>query len=173
MKVERLVSLVSLIFILLKKKRVTAKYLSDYFGVSLRTVYRDIESLEQAGVPVASYQGAQGGYELVEGYRIDKPFISSKEASVIVEVLKGVNRVFEDFELESFFNKMESGPVGISNFAFDMRTWGMKEDFKQKLNELNKAIDSRHIIEFDYANNQGEISRRRAKPYKKLLKGSS
>lgn len=58
MKIDRLLSIVIL---LLKKNRVQAKELADLYEVSIRTIYRDIEAISMAGIPVVTYQGANGG----------------------------------------------------------------------------------------------------------------
>lgn len=67
MRVDRLLSI---ILILLNKGNVTGQALADYFEVSLRTIYRDIDKLCAAGVPVASAGGKGGGYYIMEDYDI-------------------------------------------------------------------------------------------------------
>jgi len=170
LKIERLISI---IFILLRMKKVTAKYLSDTFGVSKRTIYRDIETLESAGIPIISFQGMDGGFELVEGYRIDKPFLSIKEASTIVSVLNGIKKVVEDVDVENLYKKLDGVCAEDSNFYFDMRSWAMNTESKEKANEINKAISIKRLIEFEYVNNYGEISVRKVGPIKIVLKASS
>ncbi len=59
MKIERLLATT---IMLLNRRKVTAKYLSDYFGVTVRTIYRDVETLNSSGIPVVSYQGYEGGF---------------------------------------------------------------------------------------------------------------
>ena len=65
MKIDRLISI---IMILNNKERVTAKELSERFEVSIKTIQRDIETIEMAGIPIVSYKGHEGGYEIIEGY---------------------------------------------------------------------------------------------------------
>ena len=69
MKIDRLVSI---IMILLDKKRIGARELADKFEVSTRTVYRDIEAINMAGIPVCSTSGVGGGFEIMSGYKMDK-----------------------------------------------------------------------------------------------------
>ena len=71
MKVDRLVSI---IMILLDKKRVGAQELADMFEVSPRTIYRDIDAINMAGIPVRSTAGVGGGFEIMQEYKIDKRF---------------------------------------------------------------------------------------------------
>lgn len=69
MKVDRLVSI---IMILLEKKRVSAQELADRFEVSPRTVYRDIDAISMAGIPIRSTSGVGGGFEIMPDYKVDK-----------------------------------------------------------------------------------------------------
>ena len=69
MKVDRLVSI---IMILLEKKRIGAQELADRFEVSPRTIYRDIDAINMAGIPVRSTSGVGGGFEIMPEYKMDK-----------------------------------------------------------------------------------------------------
>ena len=69
MKVDRLVSI---IMILLDKKRIGAQELADMFEVSLRTIYRDIDTINMAGIPVCSVPGVGAGFEIMQKYKIDR-----------------------------------------------------------------------------------------------------
>ncbi len=170
MKVERLISI---IFILLRMKKVTASYLSDTFGVSKRTIYRDIETLENAGIPIVSFQGTDGGFELVDGFKIDRTFLSTKEASTIISVLNGIKNVVEDVDIENLYQKLNGVDAEGSNFYLDLRSWGMSQDTREKANKINMAISSKRLIAFEYVNNFGEHSNRRVGPVKIVLKASS
>ncbi len=78
MKVDRLVSI---IMILLDKKRIGAKELADMFEVSPRTIYRDIDAINMAGIPVCSTSGVGGGFEIMQEYKIDKKVFSITDLS--------------------------------------------------------------------------------------------
>ena len=69
MKIDRLVSI---ILILLDKKRIGAQELADMFEVSPRTIYRDIEAIILAGIPIQSTSGVGGGFEIMQDYKIEK-----------------------------------------------------------------------------------------------------
>ncbi|PGD61546.1 transcriptional regulator, partial [Bacillus toyonensis] len=64
MKLERLISI---IFKLLNNEILSASSLADEFQVSPRTIYRDIEAICAAGIPVVSYQGTNGGFGIIKG----------------------------------------------------------------------------------------------------------
>lgn len=65
MKLDRLLAIT---MILIQRRRIPAKELADMFEVSVRTIYRDIEAINQAGIPIVSYQGANGGIGIMENY---------------------------------------------------------------------------------------------------------
>lgn len=78
--------IVAILIQLQSKRIVKAQDLADRFDVSLRTIYRDIRSLQTAGVPIASEAGI--GYELVEGYRLPPVMFTREEASSFVAAEK-------------------------------------------------------------------------------------
>ena len=75
MKVDRLVSI---IMILLDKERIGAQELADMFEVSPRTIYRDIDAINMAGIPVRSISGVGGGFEIMQNYKLDSVYFRSK-----------------------------------------------------------------------------------------------
>jgi len=76
LKIDRLLSI---LLLLLKRDRVTAPELAAYFETSLRTIYRDMEALCLAGIPVCSEQGTGGGYYLMPGFTLDRQVLKVDE----------------------------------------------------------------------------------------------
>ena len=85
MKIDRLIGILS---ILLQKEKVTAPYLADKFEVSRRTINRDIEDICKAGIPIVTTRGVNGGISIMEGYRMDKTLLTSREMQSILAGLR-------------------------------------------------------------------------------------
>ncbi len=80
MRLERLLAIV---MYLLNRKRATAKELARHFEVSVRTIQRDVDALSAAGFPVFAWQGRQGGYELLDTFKMDRNFLTSQELEIL------------------------------------------------------------------------------------------
>ena len=105
MKIDRLLGIVIL---LLNRKKMTAGELAEYFEVSERTIYRDIESLGRAGIPVTGYQGSGGGLGILEGFTLDRQLITKSEISSMITGLKGLSSIFDDERYITAREKMEN-----------------------------------------------------------------
>ena len=76
MKIERLIGILS---ILLQEDKTTAPELAERFEVSRRTINRDIEDLCKAGIPIRTVQGTGGGISIMDGYRMDRTILTSRD----------------------------------------------------------------------------------------------
>lgn len=90
MQIHRLFQIV---YILLDRKIVTAKELADYFEVSTRTIYRDVETLSGAGIPVYMNKGKGGGITLLPEFVLNKAVITEKEKEEILSSLNAIGAV--------------------------------------------------------------------------------
>lgn len=88
MKIDRLVSI---IMMLLNKERISAQKLAVMFEVSPRTIYRDIDTINMAGIPVRAASGVGGGFEIMPEYKMDKTFFSSDDLSVLLMGLSSLS----------------------------------------------------------------------------------
>ncbi|WP_335869616.1 helix-turn-helix transcriptional regulator [Bacillus sp. 2205SS5-2] len=121
--------MIRIVIKLLNNKRVTAKQLAEEFEVSVRTIQRDIDSINIAGIPVIFYKGAHGGYGLVEGYKLTSHFLNEIEHKLLMTSLYGVYSAYDDTQVKMLIEKfsvMRSTPLSTSpsSVQFDFSGWG-------------------------------------------------
>ncbi|MBR2564287.1 MAG: YafY family transcriptional regulator [Paenibacillus sp.] len=176
MKLERLLAIVVL---LINRGRLQAKDLADRFEVSIRTIYRDIDTLGQAGIPVVTYQGASGGIGLAEGYRLDRNLLTDKDLASIVTALRSISTSHTNAARELLVEKLSSIVPEAKNedfqasthrFIVDYSTWTHPEALQQKLNVIDQGIDQFQCIRFAYCNAEGAQSYRTVDPHTLVLK---
>lgn len=172
MKINRLLEIT---IILLNKGTVTAKELAARFGVSTRTIYRDIDVLSLSGVPVYMTQGSGGGISLLEDYALDKTLLTEQESESLVLALQTL-QVTKYPEVEMIIDKIGAVFKKKQNpnwVEIDFTPWGSSPNDQNKFKDIKKAILQRNVIKFDYVNADGRRSNRSAEPDKLLYKGSS
>jgi len=153
-----------IIYILLEKEKVTAKELSEKFEVSIRTIYRDIESISAAGIPVYMSKGKGGGISLLPKFTLNKSVFSEEEKNYIISALKGFASMKVDdssqalSKITSFFGENNREYIEI-----DPMEWGNK--INDAYVKSKQAIISKHILVFDYVSTDGTINTRRVEPY--------
>jgi len=176
MKLDRLLAIVML---LINRKHINAKELAEYFEVSQRTIYRDIDAINQAGIPIVSYMGAAGGFGIMENFKIDKNFLDEAEINTITTALRNINSTVSNKKISNTLEKLEclkhkngENNKYINKFSIniDYNNWNSNNTDKQKLKILNRAIDEKRIINFDYINTKGEYIHRIIEPFSLLLK---
>ena len=104
----RLDRLLAITVLLLNRDRISARELARRFEVTVRTIYRDVEALCLAGIPVVSFQGNNGGFGLVENYRWDRQLLNMNDMVSMLTALKGVNETLGDDELDNAIEKVTS-----------------------------------------------------------------
>jgi predicted DNA-binding transcriptional regulator YafY len=176
-KLERLLSI---IILLLNRRMVQAKELAERFEVSVRTIYRDIEAINGAGIPVVTYQGTNGGIGLVEGYRLDRNVLTNDELAAIVTALRSISTSYGNEQHLQLMEKINSvvPPAYSEEFQhktsrvlIDYSPWDGNERLRPKLQLLKEAVDSCLIEGFIYSNAEGEVSHRIVEPHMLILKG--
>ena len=159
MQVNRLFEI---IYILLDKKSVTAKELAAQFGVSTRTIYRDIDALSLAGIPVYTEKGKGGGISLLSDFVLNKSILSEREQNEILTALHGLSNIKADEaagvlnRLSTIFNKTATNWLEV-----DFSDWSYNGDF---FADFKIAVLERRVATFDYYNTHGEKTFRRVEP---------
>lgn len=176
MKIDRLLSIVIL---LMNRPLIQAKELADMFEVSVRTIYRDIDSINGAGIPVVTYQGAGGGIGLMEGYRLDRNVLTEHELAYIFTALQSVSS-YGGGEHSLLMEKISSVIPPSQTAAFRSKTtqlivdfspWGLQRPLEERLSLLKEALEETAAVSFEYVAADGKISRRSVDPYTLVLKG--
>ena len=131
MKIDRLIGILS---ILLQKEMTTAPELAEHFEVSRRTINRDIEALCKAGIPIQTSQGYGGGISIMDGYRMDRTFLTSKDMQMILAGLRSLDSESEDGRL-----LFTADYTDMDNLITWLMTFGAKA-------EVLEPVEARNII---------------------------
>ena len=172
LKINRLLEITIL---LLNRATITAKELAERFGVSTRTIYRDIDVLSSAGVPVFTNKGNRGGISLLENYSLNKALLSEQESESLLLALKTLQATKYP-EIDLILEKI--GAVFKHSEAadwvhIDFSPWASRPNEYNKFIEIKKAILDRKRISFDYINSTGEKTSRIMEPMRLVFKGQA
>lgn len=179
MKTDRLVSI---IMILLEKKRISAHILADMFEVSKRTIYRDIEAISMAGIPVSATPGTGGGIEIIGHYKIDKKVFSRDDLSALLMGLNSLPKTLRTREVEHTLAKMKSLipseqakeiEIKTNQILIDLTPWFEEANINHNLEIIKTAIDENRLLSFTYIDGHSKKSERTVEAYQLVLKGRS
>lgn len=165
----KLARLFEIVQILLTEKKVTAEKLACHFEVSKRTIYRDIETLTLAQIPVYSEKGRYGGIRLIKNFTIDKSFLSQNEQNEILFALQSLNAVQYSknnitlTKLNSIFNRKADEWIEV-NFS----RYGENDSIL--FEKIKNSILEKKVIKFIYFNTKGKKSKRTVEPLKLWFK---
>lgn len=160
-----------ILYYILEKGKVTASELADTFEVSVRTIYRDIDSISSAGIPIYALQGKGGGIEIAEDFVLSKSLLSENEKQQIMSALQGLDNTTIQRENElltklSALFKMKN----TSWIEVDFNNWQNNKLYEQTFNDIKSAILSKNIISFTYFSSNEKETSRRVKPVRLLFK---
>jgi predicted DNA-binding transcriptional regulator YafY len=169
MQINRMIEMIT---ILLNKKTVTAKELAERFEVSTRTIYRDIEVLSGAGIPIYTNKGSGGGISLLDHYTLNKTLISDQESESLMvglATLKATHYPEVDKMLEkiaSIFKKNDTSDW----IEVDFSAWGADPNTDHKFEDIKGAILQSKLLEFEYINSMQQKAKRQVEPLKLIFK---
>ncbi|WP_068613691.1 helix-turn-helix transcriptional regulator [Paenibacillus tuaregi] len=170
MKLDRLLAIT---MTLLNQPRVSATELAERFEVSLRTIYRDMESINLAGIPVVSYPGSEGGYEILPGYRVDKQVLSLDDLSSIYSALRGARSATSDSGIDGLMDRigamLPGRPTEAHTASVDLDFTPTPND-RQKIGPLQQAVKQLRVVRFNYLDNRGTETERTVEPMGLFLK---
>ncbi len=161
--------LLGMIYILMRQGTVTAAELAERFEVSVRTIYRDMDTLSAAGIPVYAKKGKNGGICLTEQFVLNKMLLTKDEQQEILSGLVSLRETKAEAgenilqKLGEFFR---TDPVDW--LAIDLSDWSGSR--VQLYDNIKNAILSRRLLQFDYYGKNGQMRRRTVEPVKLLFK---
>ncbi|MDH6364385.1 putative DNA-binding transcriptional regulator YafY [Enterococcus sp. PF1-24] len=164
--------LLQMLLLLLEKGNTTAPALAEKFEVSVRTIYRDIDALSAAGVPVYTIQGQGGGIFIQEEYVLNKLLISEAEQNQILLALQNLNFVEQENtlallgKLKGIFQKSAANWLEV-----DFSDWGINRELLYST--LQQAIVEKQQVKFTYLSYKGQFFQREVEPLKLVFKGKS
>ena len=176
MKVDRLVSI---IMTLLDKKRIGARELADIFEVSPRTIYRDIDAINMAGVPIRSISGVGGGFEIMPEYKIDRNVFSTTDLSAILMGLSSLSSLVRGDELLNALAKVKSFipsentmdiEIKANQIRIDLSPWIGNRNIQPYLEMIQTALQDCRLLSFEYTAHRGNKTVRTVEPYQLVLK---
>lgn len=159
MKLERLISIT---YALLNNEVLSASELAYKYQVSQRTIYRDIEAICAAGIPVVSFQGVNGGYGIIKEYKMDKSLLHSNDIESLITLLQSTATVFKDDRATETIHRLQTiQSVKIPSLTMDLGSWRANN---ATLHTLRTAITTRQVIRFEYMNAKNERASRIVEP---------
>ena len=161
-----------ILYYLLDKGRATAPELAEKFEVSVRTIYRDVDAISSAGIPIYVTTGRNGGIQFLDDYVLNKSFFSDSEKLEILSSLQSLSAV-QYPEVDTILNKL--GAIFQTSLTdwidVDFSRWGSVAESENRLfRQLKQAIFENRKITFDYHASSGDSCKRSVYPYKLVYK---
>lgn len=176
MKIERMLTI---IVMLLNRNRVTANELAEKFEVSVRTIYRDIETINLAGIPIISHSGNNGGFSIYEDYKLNHQVLTMNNLSSLLSVLTDINATVDDIELESSIeklqnivpeNKIDDLKLYSEQIIIDLHPYGDSPSQKTLVKTIRQAITQTRLLTIAYRNYDNVASNRQIEPMSLVFK---
>lgn len=166
--------LFKMVYYLLDKGKATAPELAEKFEVSARTIYRDIDALSGAGIPIYAEAGRNGGIYLMSGFVLDKAVLSEEEKQEILIALQSINTTC-NIDNSQILQKLSAiFNINSENWLeVDFSRWGNKEYDNEKFELLKSAVIHCRNIKINYAGSYGVISERIVQPLKLVYKSKA
>ena len=165
--------MLGILFDLLSKKSVTASYLAEKYEVSKRSIYRYINCIEMAGIPIYTNRGNGGGFSIVDTYKLPSSFMTVNELEQTISTLSAICDGVPNKTLSSALQKLKATikneyvnfDLKAGNLIIDGGPWGDTVGYKSKLITLQKCIDSNLQLSIKYHDRNGDVSERVIDPY--------
>ena len=169
----RLVRLASILTQLQSKRVITARDIAGRYGVSIRTVYRDIKTLEKSGIPIVTEEGK--GYSILDGYRLPPIMFTEEEANALITAEKIINVNNDKSLVEEYQNAVlkvkavlrytQKEKIELLENRLQIRS-NQRDSKKSKfLITLQKAITNNQVVQIEYLSLKNVLSQRKIEPF--------
>ena len=136
-----------ILYYILEKEKVTANELAEKFEVSVRTIYRDIDSISSVGVPIFTTQGKGGGIKIDNEFILNKSLFDANEKEQIIAALQGLEKTNEAYKSELITKLSALFKIKNSNWIeIDFTSWGSNNTYQDLFNALKTTIINKNII---------------------------
>lgn len=169
--------MLGILFTLLARRKISAGELAAKYDVSVRTIYRYVDEMTIAGVPIDIARGQSGGIYISDAFKLPKGMMTKEEYGRTVDALLAMNAQLSDPVLASAIQKitaqMKAEKFGSSlsgNILVDSGSWGDEQRFSEKLSLMENAIETREVLEIDYYSREREHTQRKIYPHLLVLK---
>lgn len=164
--------LFKILYYVLEKGKVTANELAEKYEVSIRTIYRDIDVLSSAGIPIYATQGKGGGIEIADDFVLKKSFLSENEQEQILIALKGLELTNKEYENELLTKLIALFKTKNTNWIeVDFTNWQRSKSYDELFKDIKSAIINKNIVRFIYFSSNKKETSRKVKPIRLLFKG--
>lgn len=166
--------LFQIVYYLLHKGHATAPELAQRFEVSVRTIYRDVDALSAAGIPIYTEPGRNGGIHFLDGFVLEKVALSKQEKEEVLTALQSLAAIGQQSEhtvlqkLSALFDVQADSWLEV-----DFSRWGNAEQDRRKYGILKNAIMHHTLLLITYVGSNGSCVQRKIKPLKLLYKSSA
>ncbi|QOR35182.1 YafY family transcriptional regulator [Clostridium sp. 'deep sea'] len=151
MKIQRQLAIITY---LLNRDIVTGKYLAEKFEVTDRTIQRDIENINTAGIPIVSLRGINGGYKILDSYRLSKQTATSNDLESLRVALESLHSAIDNKHILTTLEKIKSIQTTkqLTNISVDFGVAKENEKVDDYIKIIDDAIANKIRIQFIYVN---------------------
>ena len=163
--------LFKIVYYILENGRVTAPELAEKMEVSVRTIYRDVDVISSAGIPIYVSTGRNSGIQILDNYVLEKAFFSDKEKQDMLSALQSLSVVDNTYERELLTKLSALFNIDSENwFEVDFGRWGSKTQDNAKFELLKKAAINHKVVAIVYVSSYCKKTKRKIHPIKLLYK---
>ena len=163
-----------IVYYLLQNGKATAPELAQKFEVSIRTIYRDIDSISSAGIPIYATQGKGGGISILNDYTLDKSLFSEQEQEQMLIALQGMVATTEENSNELLTKLSGLFQINSTNWIeVDFSDWAHRTPQQDTFNIIKEAIFQKRVISFCYFSGKGNKEKRNVKPIRLVFRSKS